>query len=362
MITANANDLRKLLASMNSLQSSMPVLQCVHIEAKGDKLTASRTDLTLSVTSTIDCESTEDCEFLVDHNTLFQFAKKSTGDVIFDLKDEQTLQVKSGRLKSTLQTTEVEQYPNSYDNEDPLWTYEFDSEFLLKAIKRTEIFVSTDSARPHLNGINISSDQNSLNFVSTHGHALAVHSCEYNGPEVNVTIPSASIAALKEACLIGDKVELQVGDRMVTSTVGNYRLQARLIDGQFPNWKQVVPDYSNQSVKVNATIQDLIDAVEPSIPVTKDALSIVISTEEGDNTRLNFDSGSRDHTSTFSSWTPVHVDGKVKVGLNPKYLMSVLKSCEGDIEIKFSNLDLQSLKPVLFYNEQSLFIIMPVRL
>src|SRR5690606_21689179 len=177
------------------------------------------------------------------------------------------------------------------------------------------------------------------------------------GEEFKVIIPAKTIVELKRLVKEGDQVEVRVEDSQIMFVMDSVVLVSRLIEGEYPNYQQIIPTESNISALVD--VQELMDAIKSAS---------VFSVDGGNSIKLVFDSTGLKVTSeasqvgNFDGSVEAKVEGgSEEVGFNAKYVLDGLASfdtpkCELKIGSKTS--------PVLFTPsgvENRRYIVMPLR-
>ena len=203
---------------------------------------------------------------------------------------------------------------------------------LRDAIKQTLFATSSDETRAILTGVLVVFQGDSLKFVATDTHRLAVRDCavKEGSGSASAIVPSRAMSELGRIIGNGD------GDVFVTLSSnqiqfhipdekgGDTTLISRLIDGQFPNYERVIPAQSTKKLTIER--EPFAAAVKRAAIVARDSASRVVirTTEDGDRLTITAESGS-----VGNAYEEVEVaregdDSPVEIAFNAKYLSDVL--------------------------------------
>src|SRR5207253_1885509 len=151
--------------------------------------------------------------------------------------------VPSGSPTSTLHTYAADDFPRLPDL-DAMGTFTVDRESLLDTVSRVARSASRDESRPVLTGILVRFEAGKLVMAATDSYRLSVKETELSGdvPELEAIIPARALAELSRIAQAGDAVELGVHENQVVFAADDVWLTTRRIDGQFPNYKQLMPE------------------------------------------------------------------------------------------------------------------------
>jgi len=206
---------------------------------------------------------------------------------------------------------------------------------LARLITRSSYAASTDATRPNLSGVFIHGGDKQVLFVATDGHRLARASRKgaYAGlGKEGVIVPSRALAAVSrtaEEATSPVAIEIAAGRNQAgfTAQVGEFRVQilARLLQGPYPNYEQVIPKNNPRELKVRR--DELLEAVD-------------IVASHADNVtrqvRFSLSSGSLGVSSATELGAGEHKVGAefqgepMEIGYNAAYLIDILRSIEGE--------------------------------
>ena len=230
-------------------------------------------------------------------------------------------------------------------------------------LRRTSYAVSTDENRYVLNGLYFSFKENKLTIVATDGRRLALAEEDLELPEaahIEAIVPTKAIQELGR--LLGDEgeVELQLTENQVSFKINNESgnealIVSKLVEGAYPNYKQVIPAESKQRVTMDK--EELQHALRRAEIMTSDKSNSVKMTFSENN--LTITSNSPEVGESRETMAINYGGEEVSIAFNPQFFIDPLKALEAD-EVHFEFTD--QLSPgVVKTNHPFLYVIMPMR-
>ncbi len=358
------------LQGVVSQRSTLAILSNALLEAKDDRLTLHATDLDTAISTSLDCEVLEEGSVTLQAKSLFDIVK-SLEEESLELETEENYwaNLESGSVSCRIVGTHPDDFPQILDTAK-VDTYPIGTDVLLEMIDKTLFSVSTDDARANLTGSFFKvTDENTLLMVSTDGHRLSkveVSPEEFSPgsdapPELHegIIIPRKGLSELRRN--IDPKgAELSFGlvDNNMIFKHGPMSMSVRLIEGTFPDFTQVLPEETDQKSFVSR------DLFTQSLKFVS-----LFASPKTNNVRLQLnDEGLELYASDPDRGEgrkviPADYEGPtVKAGYNYKYLLDVLGVLEDDT-VSLEIID--TLSPTLLRepgDEESLFVVMPMRL
>lgn len=358
------------LQGVVSQRSTLAILSNALLEAKDGRLTLHATDLDTAISTSLDCEVLEEGSVTLQAKNLFDIVK-SLEEETLELETEENYwaNLESGSVSCRIVGTHPDDFPQILDT-GAVDTFPIGTDVLLEMIDKTLFSVSTDDARANLTGAFFKvTDENTLLMVSTDGHRLSkveVSPEEFSPgsdapPELRegIIIPRKGLSELRRN--IDPKgAELSFGlvDNNVVFKHGPMSMSARLIEGTFPDFTQVLPEETDQKSFVSR------DLFTQSLKFVS-----LFASPKTSNVRLQLsDEGLELYASDPDRGEgrkviPADYEGQtVKAGYNYKYLLDVLNVLEDDT-VSLEIID--TLSPTLLRepgDEKSLFVVMPMRL
>jgi DNA polymerase-3 subunit beta len=225
-------------------------------------------------------------------------------------------------------------------------------------LKRTAYAISTDESRYVLNGVLLSFKENKLTMVATDGRRLALveHDLEFpKSSEVDVILPTKAVQELQRILHQEEPLQITLSENQIAFDLGNIYLVSKLIEGNYPNYKQVVPAEAKERITIDR--ETLLNAVRRVA---------LLSSEKSNSVKLTFTKNNLDITANTpevgeaKESLPVAYKGKdFTIAFNPLFMMDPLRNLEAD-EVYLDFID--ELSPgVIKYKKPFLYVIMPMR-
>jgi DNA polymerase III subunit beta len=345
-------------------RTTLPVLGHVLLEAAGERLTLTTTDLEIGVRTSVPAEVAEAGATTVPAKLMAGVVgQMPEGPVSVALEDTQ-LRIGAGRYGTTLRTMSADEFPPGPQpaDEEPL---RLPREDLLTAIEQVKPAVSTDSQhRPVLTGVLLSFEGRTLTLVATDAWRLVKRLVEA-GERARGEPAVVPAKALGEAVRLfreepGDvEVRFSPARNQVFFRCGATEVASRLLEGQYPRYEQVIPTTS--STVARAPREDLVRAVR--------VVSVVAESTDARPVSLRVGEGSIDLTSRAldvgdaEASLEAEVEGEpAKIALNSRYLLDALTALDAEqAEVRLNG----PLSPALIRGvgvDNCTCIVMPVRI
>ena len=351
-------------------RNSMPILANVLLEAKkdagGEILQFSATDLEVGIRATQLVEIEQEGSLTVGAKKFFEIVRELPEEKIkLESTANSYLDIRCARAHFTLAGTAAEEYP-TLPEFSPERTVKLPAEILSGMIERTMYAASMDETRYNLNGVffEVEKDQGKLRMVATDGHRLAMVDRsipgDIEGLQSGVIIPRKALAELKR--LLDEdgatEVELAFEGNSGFARGGDVTLGMRLIEGEFPNYQQVIP--SEPGIQLILDTEKLARALRRVVLLSSErsrAVKLEISEGEAVVTSSNPDLGdARDEIDID------YAGENLSIGFNAKYVREALSS----LHAKEIRLGLQGdLSPAVLVptnDEEALAVVMPMRI
>jgi len=271
--------------------------------------------------------------------------------------DESVLRVACGPSTSTLHTYAAEDFPRLPDL-DTVGTFTVDRESLLETVARVARSASRDESRPVLTGILVRFEAGKLVMAATDSYRLSVKETELEGdvPELEAIIPARALGELGRIAQSGDSVELGMHENQVVFAADDFWLTTRRIDGQFPNYKQLLPEAFEHDVTLpRGEVLDVVRRVGVMVQRTS---PIQLRFAEGE---LTVFARTQDVGEAKES-LPVQFSGEpLEIGFNAEFLREGIESIAADeIQLRL----ISPLRPAVIEGgeDDPTYLIMPIRL
>lgn len=347
-------------------KDALNILRCVKLVTGDGEVTLAASNLDITVTAKVACEVLRPGEVALVGSSLFGFANAlPEGNVEIELGNGATkASIAGGSCRYALAAGEVDQWPKMATiggNDRPVTTYALKGQTLRELFRKTKYAASTDSTRKILNGVNLSTKNGTLTVVATDGRRLSFCEVEVGTEAESVyTLTSKTVSQLEK--MIGKEnadVEIVTDGLQVlfAESGAKWTLQSRLVDGIYPNWRQVVPkEFRNEATVDRAVFKEELQRVSLSAELRGTDKYVKITVEPG---RLLLESTDGDYSRARTEM-PVRYDGeKVSVSINPDLARDILGCVDEDeMTVAFND----GHNPIVFKPQiPFLGIVMPMR-
>lgn len=277
VLSSRLSTIGRVIAPKNAI----PILGCFLFKIEGNTLTVTASDNDATFNAIIplnECDA--DVRFAINAKTI-QDAIKEIPDQPIDCyfnteNNELTIDYQNGQYK--LMGQSAEEYPEMVDGEDEKLRFTINSQQLLSGINRSLVAVAADNLRPQLNAICFDIYEQSVSMVTTNGNQLALTKMpmESVGEATCRYLLGARSAGLLKGMLSkeeGDTV-IGLGSRISAFTTDNYTFTCRMVEGNFPNYRSIIPQNNPHVVVLNR--QAFISALRRVLVIANNAQSILV--------------------------------------------------------------------------------------
>lgn len=346
-----------------STKTTLPVLSCIKLEAKGGVLYFSATDLEMGIQCHVPAEVILEGAAVVPARYFQEIVRRLPDSLIsISLVEDNDLLIEYENSQMTLKTLPADDFPGIPEvvGENEV---QIEAKLFRQMIRQTAFASGTDEARPLFTGILCEIEQGTIRMIATDTHRLALRQgTTLSSPEeiLSFIIPAKMLSEL--ARLIIDEEEIcyiNITKSLASFTLSNVRIICRLLEGQFPNYRQVIPGQYKSKIFISS--KRLNEAVE----------RIALFTMINDNSKsIQMNIG--ENTLTISSQSDLgqgyeqiklELEGEpVKIAFNSRYILDVLKVIDTEtISLEFTG----SLSPCIVRpveEDNFLYLLLPVRI
>jgi DNA polymerase III subunit beta len=340
-----------------STRGTVQVLSGVLLSADEAGLTLAATDMELSLRTKLAAEVEGEGAVVIPGKLLVDLARLlPENEVTIEYRAEEGVaQVVSGSASYRLNTYGAEDFPRLPTLDAQL--HEIDRDALLDTVDRVARSASRDESRPVLTGILVRFEGGKLVMVATDSYRLSVKETplEAAAPELEAIIPARALQEL--ARLAGDAtIELGVHENHVVFGTGEAWLTTRRIDGQFPNYRQLLPDAFE--IELTVARAELFDVVRRVSVMAQRNSPLRLRFAEGE---LTVSAQTQDVGEARESMPVPYTGEEFTIGFNAEFLRDGVDSITGDdVQVKLIN----PLRPAILVDPAGDFtyLIMPIRL
>lgn len=354
----------QVISSGVSARTTLPILHNFLMETQEGKLRLVRTDMEMATVHFVPAEIVEEGSITVPLKEFADIIKNLPDDKEITLTSDENnkLHIKSGKSKFWVIGTPKAEYPAIPEIEKNN-RLELDPAVLQQMVEKTAFSASTQETRYILNGLLWSHSAEGFEVVATDGGRLAVASVKplAEGKEFKVIIPTK---ILTEVCrFIGiikpgkdDKIEVNVAANQVSFLMKETTFISRLIEGNFPNYKQVIP--TKTTIKFECFVKELLASTRRAALCAGEFGSIVKYKVENNKLVVSSNSQNMDFTDELA----VEYTGEeFEANFKPQYIIDVLKNISAE---KVSFAFVNASQPVLIEPAEDKtfrYVIMPMR-
>jgi DNA polymerase-3 subunit beta len=347
-----------VVARAVSTRGAVQVLGGILLRVEDGRLTLAATDMEISLRSSLGGEVAGDASVVVPGRLLTDLVRLLPDETVTLSHDEGdgVLSVTSGSHSSRLNVYSAEDFPRLPPLDVAL--HRIDAKALLETIDKVGRAASRDESRPVLTGILVRFEGERLVMAATDSYRLAVKETplEGGGPDLEAIIPARALQELVRIAGGSDEVELGVHENHVIFSAGDVWLTSRRIDGQFPNYKQLLPE--SFEIEIETPRAPLLEVVRRAGLMAQRNAPLRLRFAEGE---LTVSAQTQDVGEATES-IPIDFSGEeLEIGFNPEFLRDGLDAVAGDtVRLKLIN----RLRPGLVAapEESFWYLIMPIRL
>jgi DNA polymerase-3 subunit beta len=347
-----------------SARSAVQALSGVMISAtQGSKPELLATDMEIGLRVPLAAEVARPGSAVLPARLLLDVARSlPSQDLTMELRNaEQDVEIICGPTTFHLRTLRAEDFP-TLPSPAAETRVELPAAAFVQTVNRVARSASRDETRPVLTGILMSASGQELRMVATDSYRLSVKETALGSPLQGSLEANIPARALQELVRIAqqapsDLIAVSVGQNQAIFELGDVVLSSRLIDGQFPNYRQLLPESVEHELRVaSAELTDVVRRI--SLLAQKNA-PLRLSFSEGTLTV----SAQTPDVGEASEAIPVPFHGEAfEIGFNPEFLRDGLESIESDeLVLKL----ISPLRPGLIESPDSgdfVYLIMPIRL
>jgi DNA polymerase III subunit beta len=341
-----------------STRGSVQVLSGILVRVDAGALELAATDMELSLRTALDAQVEGEGSVVVPGKLLADLARLlPEQEVTLEYRPEEgVVHVTSGAYSSRLNTYSAEDFPRLPALDAPLHAVERGA--LLETVERVARSASRDESRPVLTGILARFEGETLVMAATDSYRMSVKETALGaaGPQLEAIIPARALQELSRIGTGVDTIELGVQENHVIFGAGDVWLTTRRIDGQFPNYKQLIPE--TFEIELTLPRGELLDVVRRAAVMALRNSPLRLRFEEGE---LTVSAQTQDVGETRETLPAAYTGEPLEIGFNAEFLRDGIEAVSGDdLRLKLIN----PLRPGLISGEGEDFwyLIMPIRL
>lgn len=347
-----------------STRTTLPILSNVLLEADGNRLKLTATDLDVTITCAVEANVKKAGSTTVPVKKLFGIIRElNNGDIELEVDEKNNCSIRAGASFYKVNGLAAEEYP-------PMPKFKDDKKVSLKQetvkamMKKTAFAISTDESRYVLNGIFMSLKDHKLTMVATDGRRLALVDEEVDVTEQSqgeFIVPAKAVNELGRLLQGTGEIEIRYSENQAAFNLKDEKgfsilIVSKLIEGNYPNYRQVIPGEAKE--RVSLVREEFLHALRRAEIMTSEKSNSVKLTFTKNNLAITANSP---EVGEARESIAVNYKGKdMAIAFNPKYMIDPLSALTED-EVFFELID--ELSPgVLKINAPFLYVVMPMRL
>jgi DNA polymerase III subunit beta len=341
-------------------RQTLPVLANVLLEAQGDSLRMTATDLEVSVRVSGPAKVVKPGTITISARKLMEIVKElPAAPLALKVQENAWVSLRCAGASYRLVGLTPEEFPAVGEGAGAGWLT-VDGKVLRDMLAQTTFAISHDESRYALNGVLLAAHDKELRMVATDGHrlALSVRPLPAEAPAMSGIVPRKAVQEVARIVGSGEEAQIAISDNQFMLRMPNVLLIARLIEGTFPNYEQVVPRAHPHRVTLSrAALTAALRRVS------------VLSEERTKPVRfllapglLKLTANSPDYGEAEEQMEAQYAGEEITIGFNSRYVLDALGAHAGEqvlVEVK------DGLSPGVFKSfedEGTLCVIMPMRI
>jgi DNA polymerase III subunit beta len=344
-------------------KQTLPILSNVLIETEPGKIRFTATDLEIQITTTIESKAggKEASSITVGGKKLQEILRvlPDQSKISIETKESKAV-IKANKSKFSLQTLPAQDFPKLNSLIADANKIILHQSLLKTLLLSVQYAMAQQDVRYYLNGVLLIIEGKNLKVVATDGHRLAFNTGVINGnyEKQEIIIPRKAVT---ELCKLLDdtdeEVEIEFSTQQIKVAFSGINLISKVIDGKFPDYERVIPDYSNHLRMDRALVQQALQRAAilsnekfrgVRFVLTEKNLSIISSNSEHEEAQEEIE-------------TDYHGDA-IDIGFNVNYLMDGLNNINGEVAIFSFGDPNSSILITTPENQEFRYVVMPMRI
>jgi DNA polymerase-3 subunit beta len=342
-----------------STRTTLPILSNVLLEAADGLLRLTTTDLDVGMRGGIEAAIEKPGAATLPARRLFTIVRElPSAEILLEIDSKSVASIRCGPSFFKILGLPQEEFP-PLPKFDGAKTFTLRQKDLKDGLRKTAYAISTDETRYVLNGILFSFKDNKLTLVATDGRRLALVDIELEFPrshEVDIILPTKAVTELARLVSDDGEIKMSVSENQVAFEVDGTLLVSKLIEGNYPNYRQVIPPEAKERIVLE----------RESFLNTVHRVSL-LSSEKSNSVKLVFSKNNIDiiantpEVGEARESLAVNYKGRdFSVAFNPEFLMAPLRNLPND-EVFLDLIDEMS-PGVIKVQSPFLYVLMPMRI
>jgi len=331
-LTVTQENLARALTAVGrvaSTKTQLPILGNILLRTDGNRLLVAATNLEIATTQYIGAKVAKPGAITIPARLVSEFISSLPKESV-DLKVVGfNLHIHSGSYTSIINGVIADDFPELPTiNESSSIQYSVKTEDFKQAVSQTIITASNDSTRPVLTGVYWHSHEGHLVLAATDGYRLSERVLVKTTSEVSAIIPTQTLQeVMRTIADDGEEVDILFDETQVRFRINDAEIISRLIDGNFPDYRQLIPKKSDTTVTINKS--DFTRVTKIAGLFARESGGSITLTADDEKKTLSLHSIASQLGENTSEAAAI-VTGEGQVTLNSRYLTEALSVVDGD--------------------------------
>jgi DNA polymerase-3 subunit beta len=342
-----------------SIRSTLPILSNILLETIKDKLIIIGTDLDIGIVTNVPVNVSMEGSITVPAKKFLDIIKElPEAPVIISVRKNNMVHIVCENAQFKIMGMPKDDFPKLPEFKDKD-SVKLNQSLFKTMLNMTSFAISRDETRYILNGVYMIIKKNSIKMVATDGRRLALIEREIELPKAidkKIIIPMKAVQELLRNLKEDGDLSISFGDNQVMFDLGNSIIISRLIEGEFPNYEQVIPKEIEYKIIVDRE-KFLLATKRASLLTSQDSQGIRIDIEKD---KMVISKQSPDIGEAREELDVEYKGSPFSIGFNPHYIMDVLKNLnEQSVGFELENPE----KPgVIRTKDKYVYVVLPMQL
>lgn len=363
-LTVTQENLSRALSAASrvaSTKTQLPILSNILLRTDGHRLMVASTNLEIASTLLIGAKIINQGAITVPAKLITEFVSNLPKTTVTLKAVENKLHITTDNYSSIINGAVADEFPELPTiNDKKAVSYAIDTSALKQAVSQTILTASNDATRPVLTGVYWHSHEGYLYLAATDGYRLSEKRLVPTKSDVQAIIPTTTLQeVLRLVNEDSNEVEVLFDESQVRFRLNDAEITSRLIDGNFPDYRQLIPAESETGITIERT--DFAQVTKVAGLFARESGGSVTLTADADKSKLSLHSvASELGENTSEASAEITTDGQVT--LNSRYLTEALGAVDGEtVTFRFSGKLSPCVLTAVGPESDYLHVIMPLK-
>ncbi|MDP2940455.1 MAG: DNA polymerase III subunit beta [Candidatus Omnitrophota bacterium] len=348
----------QIVQNVVSLRATLPILSNILIETQAGDLRLIATDLDIGISCLIPVNISEEGAITLPAKRFSDIIKElPDAPIEIEVKKNNQIEIECEKCKFKLPGLPKDEFPKLPEFKDKE-VIKIEQSILKEMLDLTSFAVSREETRYILNGILLEIKEDLIRLVATDGRRLALRENKLPIPfkkEVRVIIPIKAVQEISRNLKQEGEVLMVMGTNQVMFDINKTLIVSRLIEGEFPNYNQVIPKPAEPKITINK--ESFLSAIRrANLLSTPDFQAIKFEVFKN---KMVISKSTPDVGESREELAIEYAGKELIIGFNPHYLIDALKNLrEEEVNLELTDAD----KPGVIRSEGYLYLVLPMRI